>query len=131
MMKSKQIKELKEQLKIANIKVADQEKLIEKLRKSNTFLIDNHIRFINTMSKHDAPVKFIQCSARKTSYLVFADGHYVKVKLHKGDKANNEIALVYLLAKNSYNIDKCQKLIKNKVMIKPGEKLPIDINPKK
>lgn len=80
---------------------------------------------------YEAPVQFVECKARQTSYLIFSDGHYVKVKKAKGEKHDPEIALMYLLVKNSYNLNKLKELLFNKKSLKVGEILPIKINNKK
>ena len=138
MRKSKQIEELKHKLLIAEKDIKIQRDIISnlkeanvKLRKENEEDSTKFVKNLNMIREYEAPVKFIRCPLRKTSYLVFGDDHYVKVKLHKGDKPNPEIALIYLLAKNTYDIEKCQELIKNKIIIKPGDSLIDHINKKK
>jgi hypothetical protein len=86
---------------------------------------------MHEIQSFEAPVQFVQYPERKSSYLFFADGHFVKVKLSKGDKNNAEVALMYLLVKNLYDIKKLKKLNENKKLLKKGEKLPIVINTKK
>lgn len=122
-----QLEEAHEQIEKLNHLLKYKDNVIGELKRS---ILANQL-FREEILAYEAPVEFVECKSRKTSYLIFEDGHYTKVKLAKGDKYDPEVALMYLLVKNSYSIEKLKELLFNKRNLKVGEVLPVKINNKK